>query len=146
MWVENYTGCSCKVLNISSDTIQLLNVVVVVIYSLNPIWLFFCNPRDCSLPGSSVHGISQPRIVEWIATSFSWGSSPPGDQTHISCTAGRFFTTETSGKLFLPWNEGSFSQEKSWGKQYRARKKFRCWQFISALFIACSPDISCCWV
>ena len=39
---------------------------------------------DCSPPGSSVHGISQARILEWIAVSF-WGSFLPRDQTHVSC-------------------------------------------------------------
>ena len=37
----------------------------------------FCNPKDCSLPGSSVHGIFQARILEWVAISFSKGSSQP---------------------------------------------------------------------
>ena len=40
-----------------------------------------------------VHWISQARILEWVAISFSRGSSPPRDQTHVSCIAGRFFTT-----------------------------------------------------
>ena len=40
---------------------------------------------DCSLPGSSVHEISQARILEWITISFSRGSSPPRDQTLVSC-------------------------------------------------------------
>ena len=43
------------------------------------------DPRDYSLPGSSVHGISLARILEWIAISSSRGSSQPGDQTHVSC-------------------------------------------------------------
>ena len=47
---------------------------------------------DCSLLGSSVHGISQARILEWVAISFSRGSSWFRDQTHVSCIAGRFFT------------------------------------------------------
>ena len=51
-----------------------------------------CHPMDCSLPGSSVHGISQARILEWVAISFYRGSSPPRDQTQVSCTAGGFFT------------------------------------------------------
>ena len=38
-----------------------------------------CNPMDCSLPGSSVHGISQARVLEWVAVSFSRGSSQPRD-------------------------------------------------------------------
>jgi len=48
---------------------------------------------DCSPPGSSVHEVSQTRILEWIAISFSKGSSQPRDQTHIFCLAGCFFTT-----------------------------------------------------
>ena len=47
---------------------------------------------DCSLPGSSVHGILQARILEWVATSFSRESSRPRNQTQVSCIAGMFFT------------------------------------------------------
>ena len=60
-----------------------------------------CNPMESSPPGSSVHGISQARILEWVAFSFSRGSSRPRDRTHVSCTpalVGRFFTTEPPGK------------------------------------------------
>ena len=53
---------------------------------------------DCSPPGSSVHGILQARILEWVAISFSRGSSCTRDRTWVSCTAGRFFTTEPPGK------------------------------------------------
>ena len=45
-----------------------------------------------SSPGSSVHGISQARILEWVAISFSRGSSWPKDRTHVSCIAARCFT------------------------------------------------------
>ena len=48
------------------------------------------NPMDYSPPGSSVHGISQERTLEWVAISFSRGSSQPWDQTCISCLSGRF--------------------------------------------------------
>ena len=48
---------------------------------------------DCSLPGSSVHGILQARILEWVAISFSRGSFQPRDRTRVSCSAGRRFTT-----------------------------------------------------
>ena len=48
-----------------------------------------CNPLDCSLPGSSVHGISQTRIVEWIVISFSRGSFWPRDWTSVSCIGRR---------------------------------------------------------
>ena len=43
-----------------------------------------CDPMDCNPPGSSVHGISQARILEWVAISLSRGSSWPRDRTHIS--------------------------------------------------------------
>ena len=44
-----------------------------------------CEPMDCSPPGSSVHGIFWARILEWVATSFSRGSSQPRDWTRIPC-------------------------------------------------------------
>ena len=51
-----------------------------------------CDPLDCSPPGSSVHGIFQARILEWVAIPFSRGSSQPRDWTQVSCMSGRFFT------------------------------------------------------
>ena len=51
-----------------------------------------CDPKDCSLPGSSIHGILQARILEWVAISFSRGSSRPRDWTRVSHTADRLFT------------------------------------------------------
>ena len=51
-----------------------------------------CNPMDCSLPGSSVHGIFQAIILEWIAISFSKGSSQPRDWTQVSRIVDRRFT------------------------------------------------------
>ena len=53
---------------------------------------------DCSPLGSSVLGISQARILDWVAISLSRRSSWPNDWTHISCLAGRFFTTQPPGK------------------------------------------------
>ena len=51
-----------------------------------------CDPMDCSLSCSSVHGISQVGILEWVAIPFSRGSFQPRDQICVSCIAGRFFT------------------------------------------------------
>ena len=67
------------------------------------IWLLscvrlFCDPMDYSPPGSSVHGILQARILEWVAISFSRGSSRPRDRTHIACITGGFFTAEPPGE------------------------------------------------
>ena len=58
-------------------------------------------PMDCCLPGSSVHGILQARILKWVAMSSSRGSFPPRGRNCISCSsciAGGFFTTEPPGK------------------------------------------------
>ena len=51
-----------------------------------------CSPTDCSPPGSSLHGILQPRILEWVAISSSEGSSSLRDRTQASCIAGKLFT------------------------------------------------------
>ena len=64
-----------------------------------------CDPMDCSLPGFSVHGILQARILEWMAISFSRGSSQPRDQTRVLrllALAGGFFTTSATCEP-LPW-------------------------------------------
>ena len=61
--------------------------VCVTQYSLS-----LCHPMDCSPPGSSVHGIFQERILEWVVIPISRGSSPSRDRTWVSCIAGRFFT------------------------------------------------------
>ena len=51
-----------------------------------------CNPMDCSLPGSSIHGIFQTRVLEWVALSFSRRSSQPRVWTQVSHIVGRCFT------------------------------------------------------
>ena len=58
----------------------------------NSLWPYM----DCSPPGSSVHGILQARILEWVAELSSRGSSWPRDRTWLSCIAGRFFTVWAS--------------------------------------------------
>ena len=49
------------------------------------LYLPLCDPMDCNPPGSSVHGIFQAKILEWIVISYSRGSSQPTDRTHVSC-------------------------------------------------------------
>ena len=60
-----------------------------------------CDPVDCSLPSSSVHGILQARILEWVAVSFSRGSSRPKDRTRVSCIGGRHFNLWATREA--PW-------------------------------------------
>ena len=65
-----------------------MKVKVLVAKSHPTLW----DPMDYSPPGSSVRGILQARILEWVAMSFSRRSSQPRDRTQVSCFAGRFFT------------------------------------------------------
>ena len=60
-----------------------------------------CDPMDLSLPGSSVYGIFQARVLEWVAISFSRGSSQPRDRTPVSHTAGRRFTVQTTREAHI---------------------------------------------
>ena len=59
---------------------------------------------DCSPPGSSVHGISQARILEWVATSSQRDLPDPGIDLASPALAGRFFTTEPPGKPLHFWD------------------------------------------
>ena len=71
-----------------------------------------CNPMDYSSPGSSVHGILQARLLEWVAMPSSRGSSWSRDQTHVSCgycIAGGFFTAEPPGKLHISQKTSEFN-------------------------------------
>ena len=63
-------------------------------------WLTLCDPMDCSPPGSSVYGILQTRILEWVAMPFSKGTSQFRDQTRVS---GKFLT-EPPGKPNITYN------------------------------------------
>ena len=99
-----------------SGLVLIVSVTFEVDYSL--IWIiwihfFVCesevaqscltlwDPMDCSLPGSSVYGIFQARILEWVAISFSRRSSPPRDWTQVSCIVDRRFTIWATREV--PW-------------------------------------------
>ena len=64
----------------------------------------------CSLPGFSVHGILQERILECVAISFSRGPSQPRDQTRVSCIAGRCFNLWASTLMHM-WNKSFLNQD-----------------------------------
>ena len=65
------------------------------------LYLTLCNPMDYSLPGSSIHGIFQARVLEWVAIPSSRGSSQPRNQTQVSRIVGRHFTVWATGEHSL---------------------------------------------
>ena len=80
----------------SNKLIQVLWTLILVKMRMKwsevaQLCLTLCGPVDCSLPGSSVHGVFQARVLEWVAISFSRGSSWPRDRTRVSHTVGRCF-------------------------------------------------------
>ena len=64
---------------------------------------------DNSPSGSSVHGILQARILEWVAIPFSRGSFPPRDWTQVSCTEGRFFTIWATREVHVDFKRSEIS-------------------------------------
>ena len=84
-------NCHCTVL-----------VLMLLLFSAKSchVWLL-CDSTDCSPPGSSVRGISQTRTLEWVAISFSRGSSRPRDGIHVSCLAGGFFSLSHLGCIIF---------------------------------------------
>ena len=77
-----------------------------------------CDPLDCSPPGSSVQGILQARILEWVAVPFSRGYSLPKEGMGIMspALAGRFFTTSAiwEGLLWYPRRAQSLAESSLW--------------------------------
>ena len=85
---------------------------------LSCVQLFVTYPMDCK-PGYSDHGISQARILEWVAVSYSRGSNQPGRWTASPALAGRFFTTVLPGKpisFYVVWSSPSkvLCDQKTW--------------------------------
>ena len=83
-------------------------------------YLTLCNPMDCSLPGFSVHGISQARVMEWVCISFSIESSRTRNWALVSHIAGRFFTVWATRVFTFP----------SWPAFRFLRRQIR-WSYIS---------------
>ena len=92
-------------------TVLLVKVLVTLLC------LTFCDPMDCSLRGSSVHGILQAKILEWVAMPSSRGSSRLRNQTHISyvsCIGGRFsLPLAPHGKLTQLWSNCCYTMDCS---------------------------------
>ena len=86
-----------KTLSFTKKTILSFSILNLLCAPCAQVSLSFCSPLDCSLPGSSAHGILQARILKWVAISYPRGSSWPRDWTYVSCIscfAGSFFISE----------------------------------------------------
>ena len=95
---------SCWVKECSNVRLTPFSISVVTVCVLSGFRL--CNPLDWSPSGSSVCGISQARLLEWVAIFFSRESSWPRDWTHVpgvSCLAGGFYTTSTTWEAHFPF-------------------------------------------
>ena len=91
-WMINYEAAhSFEELNYDPDTV-LCNLPESMKVLVTQSCLTLCNTMDCTLPGSSVHGILQVRILEWVAIPFSRWSSWPREWAWVSHIGGRFFT------------------------------------------------------
>ena len=74
--------------------------------------LNLCNPMGCSPPGSSVNRISQARVLEWVAISWSRGFSQPRDRTPVSCAGRRILEHCATWEALVLFNKRSFHNEK----------------------------------
>ena len=88
----------CFILILPSGATNLFTLSTCRCCSVAKMCPTLCGLMESSLPSSSVHGISQAQILEWVAVSSSRGSSWPWDQTCASYIAGIFFTAEPPGK------------------------------------------------
>ena len=106
------------------------------------------DPTDCNSSGSSVHGISQTRVLEWVATSFSRGSSQPRDLTQVSNIAGRFFINWATGEQTIVPGWGTWTAEIKFLTVLVAESlRSRCQQYrllLRPLSLACRQPPSFC--
>ena len=101
-----------RVRNKGSFYSMLVGVWKVKVKSLSHVRLC-CDPLDCGLSGSSVHGMFQARVLEWVVISFSRGSSWLRDWTLVSHIVGRCFTIWATRKALICWNPTVFGDETS---------------------------------
>ena len=105
--IRSYMGSLLRDRGSREGALTACGVLVPCIQSLSPVW--FCDPMDCSPPGSSLHGLIVAGILERVAMSSSRGSSQPRDWTHISCGSCigrrilyRWTTWEAQGSVQVP--------------------------------------------
>ena len=105
-WTKEPEGLQSTVLQKSQTWLACVCVCVCVLVpqSCPTLW----DPMDCYLPGTSVSGALQARILEWVALPFSKGSSRSRDQTQVSCIAGRCFTVWATREAHLVTKQQQF--------------------------------------
>ena len=100
--IRNLEQAVSTLVNSTAQWNQGSRLGCVPVYLVTQSCLTLCNPIHCSLPGFSVHGLLQARVLEWVAFSSSRGSSWPRDQTQVSC---RFFNTDLVECVNFPFEE-----------------------------------------
>ena len=107
---------------VNLEYFQLLGCLLLGVH-VHSVMSDSCDPKDCSPPGSSAHGILQARILEWVAISSPRGSSQPRDETHVSCIGrrilppGKPFTILllfSNSHLLISVNELHLCLDSSW--------------------------------
>ena len=88
----------------TSQMVRRTEMKICVVCLVDQSCLILCKPMDCSPPGSSVHGILQARMLEWVAIPFSRGSSWHRGQTCVSCISRQILYHWANGKPFLVHN------------------------------------------
>ena len=106
--------------------------------------LTLCDPMDCSLLGSSVHGDSPGKNLEWVAMYSPRESSQPRDCTQVSHISGKLFTNWTTREAQKYWSGYSFSRSRNWTRvSWIAGRLFTSWATREALVLTqwCRIDI-----
>ena len=106
-----------------------------------------CVPIDCSPPGSSVHGIFQAGVLEWVAISFSRGSSRPRDRSRVSCIPGRHFSLWASREApnlvdrKIIWSQFVLENCLPWCQM--GESSFQNWSHLFLIFKCLFLNIKC---
>ena len=135
-------GCFQKRLTFESvDWVK--EIALIDVGEVSQSCLTLCDPMDCSLPDSSVHGIFQARVLEWVAISCARGSSQPRGRTWVSRIVGRCFTIWATREALIDVGR----HLTSWGPDYN--KKVKEGQILSLLdlghLLSLNIDDLCSW-
>ena len=100
-WLPSLTMIISRSIHVAANGIISFLFMAEWVSEVTQSCLTLCDPMDYSLPGSSVHGIFQAIVLEWIAISFSRGSSQPRDRIQVSRIVDRHCTVWTTREVLL---------------------------------------------